>query len=77
MSTRFQNGAATLSFLAELRQELSARIPPAEALRAWLETAYGEAVFGATILAEDLAVLPPGAAVLDVSVRRQADRSSD
>ena len=66
MSTRLQTSEATLSFLAELRHELSARIPPAEELSAWLETAYGEAVFGATILAEDLAVLPRSARVLDV-----------
>jgi hypothetical protein len=56
MSTRLQTSGATLSFLAELRQELSARIPPSEELSVWLETAYGEAVFGATILAEDPAV---------------------
>lgn len=66
MSSRFDNSAATLRFLAELRQDLSARISPKEELSGWLETAYGEAVFGATILKADLAGLPPSARVLDV-----------
>jgi 2-polyprenyl-3-methyl-5-hydroxy-6-metoxy-1,4-benzoquinol methylase len=66
MSTQLQNSAATLSFLAELRQEVRARIPAADELGGWLETAYGEAVFGATILAEDLTTLPRRARVLDV-----------